>query len=115
MLVEQVFCSLSDFSLFFEQVCLLFEWFLVVFSSRSVFSLSNFSLFFAHDVLGWFASHDALIVYSLVDAQKLLVLRSLAMHVVLCSSSSCKQRQTTPASSNQVKWRGPVRSDTALY
>ena len=63
MLVEQVFCSLSDFSLFFD-----------------------------HDVLGWFALHDALIVCSLVDAQKLLVLRSLTMHVVLCSSSSCRPR-----------------------
>ena len=63
MLVEQVFCSLSDFSLFFE-----------------------------HDVLGWFASHDALLVCSLVDAQRLLVLRSLTMHVVLCSSSICRPR-----------------------
>ena len=54
--------------------------------------MSDFSLFFAHDVLGWFALHDALIVCSLVDAQKLLVLRSLTMHVVLCSSSSCRPR-----------------------
>ncbi len=62
------------------------------FSSRSVCSLSDVSLFLVHDVLGWFASHDALIVCSLVDAQKLLVLRSLTMHVVLCSSSSCRPR-----------------------